>query len=229
MAGAWRLAESLETLRTQINEAYPNRSKVSDGTIGDASHAATASDHNPNADGVVCAMDITHDPEHGFDAGTFAEYQRTHRHPNLRYVIFNERIAGWWNNWQWTPAQGHTHHVHVSVGTLGVPDGKTYDRYDNTKPWDLGQKEVSMNQSALNVLSMLAWNHPASENFKTKWDGKRPYDVLEAVLNSKENKELRSKAANYGLVVEELTNLKASGGDNALQRLEEIKKIVNRE
>jgi hypothetical protein len=135
---SWRLAKSLETLRSQINAKYPNRSKVSDGAIGDAAHAASASDHNPNRNGVVCAIDITHDPAHGFDAGKFAEHIRTHRHPNLRYVIFNKRIAGWWTDWQWQPSVGHTQHVHVSVGTLGVGDGQTYNRYDNTTAWDLG-------------------------------------------------------------------------------------------
>lgn len=30
---AWRLAKSLETLRSQINEKYPNRNKISDGWI----------------------------------------------------------------------------------------------------------------------------------------------------------------------------------------------------
>jgi hypothetical protein len=134
---AWRLAKSLETLRNQINGAYPNRSRVSDGTIGDAAHAASASDHNPNINGVVCAIDITHDPANGFDAGAFAEHIRTHRHPNLRYVIFNQRIAGYWNNWQWEASSGHTQHVHVSVGTLNIGDGQTYDRYDNTEQWDI--------------------------------------------------------------------------------------------
>lgn len=134
---AWRLAKSLETLRSQINAAYPNRSKASDGTIGDAAHAASASDHNPNRNNVVCAFDITHDPARGLDAHKLAEYLRTHRHPNLRYIISNARIAGWWTNWQWQPSSGHTQHVHISVGTLGVGDGQTYDRYDSTQKWDI--------------------------------------------------------------------------------------------
>lgn len=133
----WRVARSLEQLRNQVNTSHPNRSKASDGSIGDAAHASSASDHNPNRNGVVCAIDITNDPANGFDAHALAEYLRTHRHPNLRYVISNARIAGWWNGWQWEPSSGHTKHIHVSVGTLGVGDGQTYDRYDDTTPWDI--------------------------------------------------------------------------------------------
>lgn len=137
MATSWRLAKSLQTLRTQVNEAHPNRSKASDGTIGDAAHASTASDHNPNRNGVVCALDLTHDPANGFDAHALAEHLRLNRHPNLRYLISNARIAGWWTNWEWQPSSGHTKHIHVSVGTLGVADGQTYDNYDSSQLWDI--------------------------------------------------------------------------------------------
>lgn len=132
-----RIAKALEQLRNQVNAAYPNRSKASDGWIGDAAHAASASDHNPNRNDVVVALDLTNDPANGFDAHALAEHLRTHRHPNLRYIISNARIAGWWNGWTWEPSSGHTKHIHVSVGTLGVGDGQTYDRYDDTTLWDI--------------------------------------------------------------------------------------------
>lgn len=41
------LAPSLVKLRNEINERFPNRDKASDGWLGDASHAARVSDHNP--------------------------------------------------------------------------------------------------------------------------------------------------------------------------------------
>jgi len=37
---AWRTAKSLIICRDQINQVAPNRSKASDGTIGDAAHAS---------------------------------------------------------------------------------------------------------------------------------------------------------------------------------------------
>lgn len=133
---AWRLANSLVKLRDQINAAYPNRNKASDGTIGDAAHAASASDHNPNAAGVVCAMDITHSPQTGLDAHALADRLRVNRHPNLKYIISNKRIAGAWTNWAWQAYTGpnpHSSHIHISVGVGS--DGKSVQPYDDTTAW----------------------------------------------------------------------------------------------
>jgi hypothetical protein len=131
---AWRLARSLVTLRVEVNQRWPNRSKVSDGTVGDAEHSTRASDHNPNSAGVVRALDITAD---GIDAGWYAEHLRmlgAGGHPALRgygYVIFDGRTAGATNAWRWKPYTGpskHTHHIHVSVG-------RDPAQYDSTAPW----------------------------------------------------------------------------------------------
>lgn len=134
MPSAWRVAKSLLTLRDQINTKYPSRSKLSDGTVGDLAHQATASDHNPNAAGVVTAMDITHDPAHGVDTWALAEVLRQRRDPRIKYVISNGRIfSSVTSPWQWrkyTGANAHAHHVHVSV--LG--EATVYDRTD---PWAL--------------------------------------------------------------------------------------------
>ena len=67
-APSWRLAKSLDVLRNQVNAQAPTRSKACDGTIGDQAHSSRASDHNPNAKGVVQAQDFTHDPAGGFDS-----------------------------------------------------------------------------------------------------------------------------------------------------------------
>lgn len=136
---AWRLAKSLETLRSQINAAHPNRNKASDGTIGDLSHAASASDHNPNDAGVVCAFDLTHDPAHGVDTYALADHMRTHRHPDLKYLVSNRRICSIKQNWAWrtyTGSDPHTSHVHISVGV--GRDGQSRQPYDDTIQWDIG-------------------------------------------------------------------------------------------
>jgi hypothetical protein len=63
MADYW-LSEAGQTLFSQINRRWPKRSKASDGWVGDASHAAGPSDHNPcwtctgDRYGVVRAVDI---------------------------------------------------------------------------------------------------------------------------------------------------------------------------
>lgn len=130
---AWRLAKSLERLRAQVNERWPKRSKASDGTVGDALHASRTSDHNPGADGVVRAMDITHDPVNGPDSEKLANALLAARDPRIKYIISNKKIAA--GNagpqpWVWRPYDGsnpHNKHVHISVmpGAAG----------DDTTPW----------------------------------------------------------------------------------------------
>jgi len=147
---SWRLAKSLVTLRDQVNTAYPNRSKASDGTIGDQSHASTSSDHNPNAQGVVCAFDITNDPANGFDAAKFVEIQRSNPHPNLKYMIFKGRIYSRKYGWVSRPNTGHDHHVHVSVG-IGS-DGKSLPgTYDDITPWIISNEQPVQESVGLTV------------------------------------------------------------------------------
>lgn len=130
----WRLAASLKALRAQIDAQFPNRSKVSDGSIGDTRHSARKSDHNPNGKGVVCAIDITHDPDGGVDCQQLAQALVTNRDPRLKYVIWNSKIASGNHGWRWrdyTGANAHKHHLHVSV----VPDENHYDQHSE---WNLG-------------------------------------------------------------------------------------------
>jgi len=108
---AWRLAKSLETLRTEVNAKWPNRSKHSDGTIGDESHQTRDSDHNPwvedGAVRVVTAMDITHDPAHGLDSEQLAECLRRSKDRRIKYIISNRKIASSEQSpWEWRPYKG---------------------------------------------------------------------------------------------------------------------------
>jgi hypothetical protein len=120
-------------LRSQIDAKYKNRSKLSDGWIGDTAHAARASDHNPNAEGVVTALDITHDPAHGLDTWKLAEVLRDNKDPRIKYVISNGRIfSSAISPWQWrryTGANRHAHHIHVSVSSVPA----LYDLASNWK------------------------------------------------------------------------------------------------
>lgn len=137
MTTSWRLAKSLEKLRDQVNAAHPGRSKESDGTIGDAAHAATKSEHNPDANGVVRALDITNDPAHGVSAAWLAEVLRASQDARILYIISNGRIAssyaaGGQAPWTWRPYHGlnaHKSHVHISV-----VEGKPAD---STKAWTI--------------------------------------------------------------------------------------------
>ncbi len=136
----WRVARALLKLRDQVNALAPNRDKASDGTIGDANHQNRSSDHNPyiidGANGVVTALDITHSPTKGCDAGRIALSLLASRDPRIKYIIWNRKIAasyavGGTAPWVWRPYNGinpHTRHVHISV--IGEKA-----RYDATTPW----------------------------------------------------------------------------------------------
>lgn len=132
MAKEWRLASSLIKLRDQINTSYPNRSKISDGTIGDAAHAAqgNASDHNPNANGVVTAMDITNDPNNGVNVQAIADSIIAAQDSRVKYLVFNDHIMvpddyGW--KWVYHYEGSHRQHLHVSV----------YKHYDDQADWNI--------------------------------------------------------------------------------------------
>ena len=138
----WRVAKSLERLRAQVNAAFPNRSTASDGTIGDIRHQSRESDHNPwivdAGIGVVTALDVTHDPAHGCDAGKLAEAIRASRDDRVKYIISNRRIAnsqpvGAAAAWAWrtyTGSNPHNHHCHISVKSDKAA-------YDDMKDWDI--------------------------------------------------------------------------------------------
>lgn len=131
-----RLAKSLVHLREQINVAAPGRNKTSDGWIGDTSHQARKSDHNPDAEGYVYAFDVTNDPAHGVVSQQVAEELRRSKDPRLQYVISNKRIANMdIEDGAWRPYAGsnpHDKHCHVSV---------RHDRElrDDTRDWKLPQ------------------------------------------------------------------------------------------
>lgn len=135
---AWRLARALEKLRAQVNVKWPDRSKNSDGSIGDEAHASRSSDHNAwirdGGVGVVTAIDITHDPRNGFDSYAFADMLVKHRDSRIKYIISNRRIASGNDGpraWEWrryTGSNPHDHHVHISVQVDKA-------HYDDTRDW----------------------------------------------------------------------------------------------
>lgn len=141
----WRAARSLDVLRDEINAIAPYRSKRSDGTIGDTAHQASASDHNPNDQGVVCARDFTHDPGAGADMHRISRRIVAVAPPALKYVIWNRQIwsraraAEGWR--RYSGSNPHTKHMHVSVGRGG--DGDSTGPYDDTSTWGIKQGDAT--------------------------------------------------------------------------------------
>ena len=132
----WREAKALLQLLAQINAKWPDRSKASDGQVGDLRHQQHNSDHNPNGFGVVQALDVTNDPAHGLVSRKLAEALVASHDPRIKYVISNRQICSGARGplpWVWRPYSGanpHEHHCHISVQD-------TPALYDDVSPWNL--------------------------------------------------------------------------------------------
>ena len=109
----WVLTKGLQNLRAQVNAAFPDRDKTSDGTIGDQVHASGTSGHNPDLTGnaeykdgdsldEVRAWDM--DSDLRFPGMTAQQVVDHIRHlPGvssvLRYMIYNRKIYKASNGW----------------------------------------------------------------------------------------------------------------------------------
>lgn len=128
----WYLNRALATFRAEVNAAYPNRDKTSDGTIGDAAHAGTDSDHNPDRDGTVDAWDM--DVDLGVkDAAAAIERMKKkfEAHESSQYWIHDGRIASrdWgWQRRRYYGTNPHDKHVHWN-------GRDSHQR--STKPWGI--------------------------------------------------------------------------------------------
>ena len=129
----YRIAKALDKFRSEANIQWPNRNKSSDGWVGDTSHSARKSDHNPDARGIVHAFDLTHDPKNGPDTYALAEHLRQMKDSRVLLVISNRRIfSSVVAPWKWREYNGanpHNHHMHLSVRDAPYED--------DTTPWDL--------------------------------------------------------------------------------------------
>lgn len=131
----WRLAPCLATLLAQVDAEWPTRDHASDGTIGDTAHKAEGaptfnnegygtggSDHDPDVNGYVCALDIDSGPN--IDVERLVAGLTTGPNSRLSYLIWNRRIFSSRSGtepfaWHaYNGADPHTNHVHVSVRHL---------------------------------------------------------------------------------------------------------------
>jgi len=177
---AWRLAKSLDVLRAEINAKYPGRDKSADGTIGDEAHSSRSSDHNPNSARVVCALDITHDPRHGLDAGKLADELRLCGDPRIKYVISNRRIANSGKPWRkYSGANPHDHHFHISV----------HGNYDSTAPWNISD---AMSTSIIDVLRSTMTPKP-TRPFLVKGSRGKDVEHLQSLLKIRVDGEFGPK------------------------------------
>ena len=139
-------------LLTQATERWPSRKRGADGMCPSKAHTTVnpRSWHEPNAQGISRAVDLTHDPASGCDCAPISEHLRVTKDRRVRRCIFNRRqwYAAHVNGYApyvWQPYGGtnpHTGHMHLDLLVLDdtsdwLPeeddDVKASDRYFGDK------------------------------------------------------------------------------------------------
>lgn len=133
---SWKLSKAAERLRLEINTLFPGRDRKSDGSVGDAAHAARESDHNPDENGWVRAIDIDEDVwgKNNEDPAIANVLVRqiiaiAKKDSRIKYVIFEGKIWSPLLNWKGRPYSGsnpHNHHIHISFNPVGDEDGSPF-------------------------------------------------------------------------------------------------------
>lgn len=142
---SWTLTRGLQNLRAQVDAAFPDRDKTSDGTIGDAAHQAETSGHNPD-DTAGSRPEWNGDPDSTPEVRAWdmdsdlraapATAQQVVDHIRalpgvgsvLRYMIYNRHIYRASNGWApeaYTGASAHTEHIHFSGQFTQAADNNT--------------------------------------------------------------------------------------------------------
>lgn len=131
-----KLCKAGRQLREQIDDAFADRDRTSDGWIGDTRHAARPSDHNPDVNGWVRAIDVDRDlsgkakPDIMPDLADQIRLAGKSGEKRIAYVIFDGRIASPRLNWRWrkyTGSNKHNHHCHISFTKEGDEDGSYFN------------------------------------------------------------------------------------------------------
>jgi hypothetical protein len=136
--GSWQLVKGGVTLRDQVNARWATRDKASDGSVGNADHADRESDHNPDANGWVHAIDIDEDlrgskHDNVWLGDQLIAYARMRRGGSNRFknIVYEDRVAsGTYPEtfWTWRGSDyGHEHHLHVSFTAAAEQGGQHYD------------------------------------------------------------------------------------------------------
>ena len=126
-----KLSKAAIQLREQTDDHFPGRDRTSDGWLGDYRHSLRKSDHNPDAQGWVRAIDLDANLGPKAQMPYLADQIRTiaRKDGRISYIIFNGRIASSLMGWKWrkyTGINSHTHHCHISFKKTADNDGRFF-------------------------------------------------------------------------------------------------------
>jgi hypothetical protein len=161
----WILIPAGHSLFAAFDELAPGRDHASDGSIGDAAHAAEVSDHNPDETGAVPihdadkinevhAVDIDSDLRtDGVDMETVVQFIlarcRAGAEKRLRYVIYARRIWEADNEWReraYTGSSAHLEHAHFSFSYVTALEASTVS-------WHLEEIPVVISDSQIDDIA----------------------------------------------------------------------------
>ena len=132
-----RLSKSAIQLREQIDDAFPDRDRSSDGWLGDVRHTLRKSHHNPDVQGWVRAIDVDRDlhgkgrkPDLMPDLADQIRIAAKSGDKRIAYIIFDGKIASSKKAWRWRTYDGinkHNHHAHISFTKEGDENGSFFN------------------------------------------------------------------------------------------------------
>ena len=128
------LCKAGQQLREQIDDAFPDRDRKSDGWIGDAKHSNRKSDHNPDpSNGIVRAIDVDKDFDSRPSTGAYLADQIREcakKDKRISYVIYAGKIASRKSLFRWKKYRGindHRAHIHISFTKEGDTNGRWFE------------------------------------------------------------------------------------------------------
>ncbi len=132
-----RLSKAAIQLREQFDDAYPDRDRASDGWIGDTRHGARKSDHNPDEQGWVRAIDIDRDLSGKAKPDLMPDLVDQIRaackkgsEKRIAYIIFNGSICSPILRWKWRKLSSQVRSKRPWCEVCGKTTDLTVDHLD---------------------------------------------------------------------------------------------------
>lgn len=186
----WILIAAAKSLFAAFDELAPDRDHASDGSVGNAAHAAEVSDHNPDETGSVPIHDADHINEvHAIDVDSDLRVPgltmesvvqfvlgrcRSGAEKRLRYIIYDRRIweadNGWRQRVYTGTADPHINHAHFSFSYVTPLEASTVSWHLEDIPVALTAADKTWIQQQ--IAAITATDKPQSDGTPTSKIGR---------------------------------------------------------